>query len=129
TRASRERSVAAAVAFVIAIVLFVRSYSTIIDAFASRSWPSTQGAIRAVEVIASSSSGRGRHSAQYSAEVTYTFEVQKVRYNQNRISFNKLREYPSREVAERSARAEFPVGRAVTVYHDPSHPARCSLAR
>jgi hypothetical protein len=129
TRTSRERSAAAAVALIIAIVLSVRSYSTIIDAIASRSWPATQGAIRAVTVVVSSPSGRRRRSALYSAEVTYTFEVQGFRYTQNRTSFDKLRDYPSREVAERSALTEFPVGRAVTVYHDPSHPVRCSLVR
>jgi hypothetical protein len=87
------------------------------NAQASSAWPTTDGTVTSSEVVRVSDADGG---VTYSPEVTYSYSVDNVQYVGDTISFGE-NTYSSKRKAE-GISADYPVGKAVTVYHDPLEP-------
>lgn len=90
----------------------------------SRAWPTARGRVLAAEVR-SYRSGDGWSSRSHYPAVRYEYEVEGRRYTGDRIYFDQT----SRAHAGPATRTvgRYPVGSEVTVYYDPTDPARALL--
>lgn len=102
--------------------LSVWGWTILQDARASASWPSAEGRVIGSEVTRSTDADGGD---SYSPEVTYSYTVENASYTNDLIKFGE-NAYGSRNKAEEIA-ANYPVGRAVTVYYDPEQPDLSAL--
>jgi hypothetical protein len=92
------------------------------DARASTTWPTVAGQVIRSEVTESTDAEGGD---SYSPEVTYTYQVNQLSYENSTIKFGE-NSYDSRRRAEEIA-AQYPVGERVNVSYDPAAPDRSVL--
>jgi hypothetical protein len=81
----------------------------------SPQWPTVQGVITASEVLFH----RGRFQG-YTGNIRYRYRVGDTEYLGTRLSFEAV--HLGTQEGWRHVLASYPVGKAVTVYYDPSHP-------
>lgn len=111
-------------------LLLVHHAPTIVEGWASRSWPGAAAVIRRSAAVHKyspsgwSRSGIGTHVVS----VGYAFEVDGRPYEGSRRSLDDEGKVLSREHATKAA-ARLPVGAAVTAYYDPRDPAQSLLER
>ena len=94
--------------------LTIWGWSILQSARASSTWPTVTGRVVSSEVTHSTDSD-GADS--YQPMVVYRYTVKQVSYDNNTIKFGE-NSYSSRRQAEQIA-ADYPAGKAVTVYHHP----------
>lgn len=111
-------------------LLLVRHAPTIVEGWASRSWPGTAAVIqRSTAVHKYSPSGWSRSGiGTHVVSVGYAFEVDGRPYAGSRRSLDDEGKVLSEAHATKAA-ARLPVGAAVTAYYDPSDPAKSLLER
>lgn len=86
----------------------------------SRAWTSTSGVIQTSEIIY-----EGVRSPRSQPRLIYTYQVNGVRYQGNRINFSFGQIFFKVEAAK--VIALYPLHAAVTVYYDPAQPAQSTL--
>ena len=100
----------------------------LLEANASRGWPSVQGQVQNVRVVKNSTSGT---QGSYHYAVTYAYQVDDQTYTGNRYSLGQAsrasKRYPSRSEARAASRRNYPVDNPVEVYYDPANPASAVL--
>ncbi len=100
----------------------------LINANASRGWPSVQGQVQNVSVVKNSTSGT---QGSYHYAVTYVYQVDGRPYTGDRYSLGQgsraSQRYPSRSEARTASRRNYPMGSPVDVYYDPADPASAVL--
>ncbi|NJN44561.1 MAG: DUF3592 domain-containing protein [Anaerolineae bacterium] len=92
------------------------------NARSSSSWPATQGQITE-STLDHSTDAEGGDS--YSPEVTYTYQVNGIFYENGTIKFGE-NSYSSQRKAQEILN-RYPVGQMVSVYYDPDKPGRAVL--
>ncbi len=92
---------------------------------ASLSWPSVEGEILSSQVIHRSSHNQG---STYRAEVVYEYTVKARRHKGKNVCLNYDVGTGDRGRAEERC-AQYPVGRAVSVFYNPNKPADACLER
>lgn len=108
-------------------------FSEFIGWINANSWSLESGCINEAELDCRSMSSRSRgirgsrgSSNSYSPKVSYSFEVDGKKYHGDRIIFGNY--YTKKEQAlERLA--NYPKGKLISVYYDPSNPSDCTLDR
>jgi hypothetical protein len=90
---------------------------------ASRSWLQVPGTITAGSIVVLS----GDDSTGYAPEITYSYEVNRMRYTGKRIRFNR-RQYILKSRARKELDS-YPVNSGVIVYFDPQNPGDAVLIR
>lgn len=92
----------------------------------SRAWPSVRGRVYAARVIeVQARPFEGHKYTDYQPEIRYEFTVGGKEYAGNRYTLLASR-VPWRSDAEKIV-TQYPIGREVDVYYDPSDPNRCVL--
>jgi hypothetical protein len=108
----------------VGIFVLVWGFKNLKQARASASWPSVSGMIVASDVEQTSS---GEDSEiRYVPRIRYEYKVDGTRYASGRISFGGRTLHKSPDSAQAEL-ADYPVGKAVTVYHDPAVPSSSVL--
>ena len=101
-------------------------------AVASMAWPETRGTIVSSRVVEGESSfssdDDGGSQPMYSAEVTYTYQVDGVLYTFDRVSFAGKSSYSNPKKAEEQT-AKFPEGSQVAVFYNPEKSDEAVLER
>ena len=113
----------------VGIGLSLWGLSVLSNAKASTAWPTVQGTVTSSEVNRESktrrTNGRSRRSTTYSAEVSYTYQVEGAEYSANRVSFG---EYSSSNASHaQSIVSRFPAGKEVPVHYNPEDPSTAVL--
>jgi hypothetical protein len=116
-----EALMGAAIFIMIGLGLSYWGWTIVQDARASSQWPATEGTVTSSEVRDTSDA----ESDSYSPKVTYEYQVDEVRYENDTISFGQ-NAYGSRRKAEGIA-AGYPAGSHVTVYYEPGDPSNAVL--
>jgi len=111
---------------ILAIGLLVLAWGAhnLIQAGASRNWPSVQGTVVRSSVTSTSSR---TSSSEYTPKVEYNYEVDGKEYRNNRISFAP-KSTSSRSEAE-SIAGKYAPGKTLPVYYAPGDPKRSVLER
>jgi Protein of unknown function (DUF3592) len=124
--ADRKRPVAMLIACVAGIILgAVTSYlgtGTIVDAWASTSWPLTGGTVVSCRVARNPDAP----DVTYTAHISYRYLVAGRQYKNTTVSFGAVVSSSSPAAAERIV-ARYPAGKAVQVAYDPADPGRAVL--
>ncbi len=95
-------------------------FMTVHKARQSTGWPSVAGHVVESGVRTEHSSGSGKSSTSYHANVIYEYRVNGDKHTGKRVNFGEYgREIPdhAQAIADR-----YPVGKEVPVYHDPDSP-------
>jgi hypothetical protein len=104
-------------------IAYFLGWPMIVEAKASKAWPSTPGTITVSQV----ESHRGSdNKTMYSHRVEYTFAVDGVQHTGNRVWVNDGWSSSSSSSAKRTV-SQYPVGGETTVYYDPAAPEVCAL--
>lgn len=90
---------------------------------ASQSWPTVEGTILQSQVIHNSGYNQG---STYRAEIVYEYKVRARRYKGKNVCLSYDVGTGDRGRAERRC-AQYPVGRAVSVYYNPDKPVDACL--
>ena len=116
-----------------AAAVAARAWSGQRQAKAARAWPRTAGqvlrsGVREVMVRrrVSTHTTTYRMATRYEPYVVYTYVVDGVRYQAERLRMGASIASSDTRAAERTI-AHYPAGRDVTVYHNPSDPADATL--
>lgn len=100
----------------------------LLEANASRGWPSVQGQVKNVSVVKNVTS---RTQGSYHYVVTYAYQVDDHAYTGDRYSLGQgsraSQRYPDESEARTAARSNYPVGSPVDIYYDPADPASTVL--
>jgi len=92
-----------------------------LDAWASRDWPSAAGTVESAEVDAWHQSTRAARGDRFQPIIRYAYEVEGTRYTGDRRRFG---EKPMHERAKaRAVTRRYPAGSEIQVYYEPSDPA------
>lgn len=91
----------------------------------ARKWPSTTGVISSSHITHSTDTSR--HRDEYEVRVTYSYVVEGVQYQGDRLEIRPTKT-SSERFAEREL-ADYPVGKQVPVYYNPQEPERSVLKR
>jgi hypothetical protein len=104
------------------IAVLIYGIGLVIDARNCAKWPTAKGEITKSEpeVV-----GREKDRRTYAANIAYTYAVNGTRYDGVRITLVP-RNYTQLSGVQ-SALAQFPVGGAVNVFHDPKDPSNSVL--
>ena len=94
---------------------------TLIKSIRTERWPVTDGVIQSAEMKSHSGSKGG---TTYSAEVTYTYQVNGVRYKGNKVAIGQMSASP--EYAQ-GILNRYPVGKKVSVHYSPTDPSEAVL--
>lgn len=117
---------AGGVTFLIAWALIASGFRSRRDALASQTWPFVIGAVVAARVTESRSSSNSSNT--FSPLITYEYEVRGQHYRSSNRSFAGDME-PADQGYAQSVVAHYLSNPLVTVYYDPSDPARAALDR
>lgn len=102
------------------------------EAKASEAWPSVPGEVVQTRVEESRSGSSGSRSrprkTRYRPEVEYAYAVGEQRFLSQRLSFSGSRSFDQRQGADAWLR-DWPIGKEVTVFHDPARPDHATLER
>ncbi|NPV87117.1 MAG: DUF3592 domain-containing protein [Anaerolineae bacterium] len=111
---------------ILGVVFIIVAQSAKKKAAAAAAWPTVTGRVVSVEVREHRHYDSEDHRTEYSYEpiVEYTYTVGGRQYNGSKISFGANRF--DRNTAQRKA-AAYPQGASVTVFYDPSDPAKAVL--
>ena len=97
-----------------------KSFFTVQDGFASRSWPSTQGTVMEARLEQVRSTG-GTTSEKTIAHFFYEYSVNGEQYSSSRLNFFSISGDPV------TAAKNHEPGQAVIVYYDPDNPDKSVL--
>ena len=134
TTLKQYRIISAFMIFIIlaGCALFTFGVFFVIEASASRDWPSVQGEVESVYVRRTRdnrSSTQGSYS--YHFEVTYNYLVNDITYISDRYSLGDgstaSSRYSTDDEARADARETYPTGSEITVYYDPADPSSAVL--
>lgn len=92
----------------LAVTIFAANNS--VNAYKSKSWPTTEGTIYSSEVTGSS---------RYIPKVVYTYNVDTNAYSSERIRLKDMAQYKKQQDAQEVAN-KFPVDAKVKVYYNPN---------
>jgi hypothetical protein len=98
----------------------------LVQAFASSSWPTVEGTVKAVRVHTESTGSGHTRRVSYRYSVEYAYEVGGQAYTSDKHAMgsgNTAGRAGTRTEARREGRERFPTGKAVRVYYDPDDPA------
>ena len=88
----------------------------------SLAWPETKGTVIKSEVVVGESvfggDDDGQSQPMYSAEISYTYQVDEMLYTSDRISFAGKSSYSKSDKAEAFTK-QYPEGSTVRVFYDP----------
>jgi len=90
---------------------------------AQRNWTRAAGRVTENKVVRH----YGRRSTSYSTFVSYTYVVGDTRYGAGPLEINKYKLYFSGDSAENDLQENFPQGKSLEVYCNPSNPSESSL--
>jgi hypothetical protein len=111
----------------VGIFVLVWGFKNLKHARTSVSWSSVSGMIVASDVEQMTSrTSSGGEEIRYVPRIRYEYKVDGIRYASGRISFGGRTLHKSPDAAEAEL-ADFPVGKAVPVYHDPAAPSSSVL--
>jgi hypothetical protein len=112
-------SALASLAFLVgAVAIFVWTVGKLHQARESRDWPQVEGRV--------TQSWIDRSSAEHKPHVEYTYTVEGTPYASRQIAFD-IFDKPGGRGRIESIVAQYPVGKTVTVYHDPQDPGTAIL--
>jgi hypothetical protein len=94
----------------VGLALTIYGTSISLNAYRTKSWPTTQGTVIASEVIKPS---------KYVPRVTYTYDIDTNVFSSERIQLKDMAQYKTRAGAEKVAN-KYPVDAKVTVYYNPT---------
>jgi hypothetical protein len=98
----------------------------------SLSWPETKGTVIKSEVVVEESvfgsDEQGQSQPMYTADISYTYQVDDMLYTSDRISFAGKTSYSKPDKAEMIV-AKYPDGSNVSVFYDQSNPKEAILER
>jgi hypothetical protein len=124
---TREGIVIATIPFLIGMIILGFGLRNLIQAYASRHWPSVPGTVTSSKVVRHRGTGTGKSKSKDSfwAEVWYSYTVNEKTLSGNRVLYG---DYGSsdRSHAQRLVR-RYPVGKEVSVHYSPKQPAKCVL--
>lgn len=92
------------------LLLTLFAINNSINAFKTKSWPTTEGTIYSSEVI---------HSSRYVPKIVYTYDVDTNAYSSERIRLKDMAQYKKREDAQEVAN-KYPIDSKVKVYYNPA---------
>ena len=90
---------------------------------AQRNWIPAAGRVTENKVV----EYRSRRSTSYSTYVSYSYLVGDIRYGSGLLEVNKYKLYFSGGSAEDDLQDNFPQGKRLDVYYNPSNPSESSL--
>jgi hypothetical protein len=97
----------------------------VVQGLISRSWPTTGGVITKSRITATTDSDGDTH---YAVEVAYEYVVDDVAYVGDRVSYGGVfLNFRSLSAAE-ATMSEYPQGRQVVVFYDPTNPQSAVLS-
>lgn len=113
----------------VGVFLLYRGWQQRKLADASKSWPSVPGQVVESHVAAGwSEDSEGDRRRSYTAEVTYSYQVNGQTFTSRQVSFGAKASHGKPEPAQAVVNT-YAAGRAVTVYFDPANPAEAVLER
>ena len=118
------RTVFVAMSFAAALIVAVLGYGhlrTLLRALDSPDWPQVTGSVRSAEVRR----GCGRQRDSFEVDIRYDYSVRGLEYRSARVEFG--RGYCGNEAGALAISKAYSPGAAVTVYVDPTDPARSVL--
>ncbi len=124
TRGSKN-TLLTAVCLIAGIGVSVWGVIVVLDALASSNWPTVEGVVVSSGVERGSSGTGTSRSTSYHAKVDYTYEVDGVAYQAERVSFKDAIS-KSRGHAEEISNS-YKVGQAVVVAYDAEDPGNAVL--
>ena len=95
---------------------------------ASQSWHTMEGTILKSQVISKTNYNQGSTTTTYRADVVYEYTVKARRYKGKNVCLSYDVGTGDSGRAEKRC-AQYPVGRRVTVYHNPNNPGDACLER
>jgi hypothetical protein len=110
-----------------ALLGFVMGASGFLRSLSQTDWPSVPGVVivsEVVSVIIPSPASRREEAVQ----IVYEYQVEDTAYNSDQVNLNPVPIQAGSDEGQRLL-ATYPVGTAVTVYHDPADPAEAVLER
>ncbi len=113
----------AAVFILAGVAVLIYGIGIVRDARACVNWPRAEGRVvtGTVETV-----GREKNKATYAPSVTYTFSVNGREFKGSRVTL-----VPRNSISLQSVQAtlaNYPIGRTVSVFHNPRDPANCVLS-
>ncbi len=112
----------------VGLALIVFGMRSVRYAARSRSWTPTAGKVLASgvrrTVSTSTSSGTTTRTTSYSPEIAYEYNADGQRYVSTQLTTGAQ---PSDYASAEKKAAEYPIGKLVTVYYDPSDPQQATL--
>jgi len=99
--------------------LFLTLFATnnAVNAYKTKSWPTTVGTVFSSEVV---------RSSRYVPKVVYTYDVDTNAYSSERIRLKDMAQYKKRDDAELVAN-KYPVNAKVKVYYNPNNVSEAIL--
>lgn len=102
-------------------VIFLNDFRNALTA--QRTWTPAAGRVTENKVV----TYRGRRSTSYSTYINYSYAADGVIYGAGPLEINKAKLYFSEGSAEGDLQENFPPGKSLSVYYNPSNPYESSL--
>ena len=120
---SSKNRILAAVCIIADIAISIYQTINVLNAYASKNWPTTTGAVLSSELTGGTGGTGSARSNDYKPNLRCTYTTRAAEpnfYEADRISFSdgitKTREH-TQQIAD-----QYPPGKTVTVHDDPDHP-------
>ena len=102
-------------------------YTSWTESREASAWPTVTGRITSRSIESTSVAGnKGARHRMYRTHVNYAYDVNGVRYRNDRVSLGQEQSSTSQREAEEQLR-EYPLFAPVTVHYDPARPQRSAL--
>ncbi len=109
--------------FGVAAIVFIQGAGVLYRAYASAGWPTAEGVV--VSSTVSFHHGSNRSGAYFSPDVVYRYQVGRMYYVGDTITFASFATSNRSDMAKIAQR--YPTGRKVAVRYDASHPEESVL--